>query len=282
MTFTKLFTSITESTIWTEPDPVRLVWITMLAMADRKGRIWASVPGLANRARVDVDKCEDAIGRFLKPDKYSRTPDHEGRRIEPIDGGWRLLNYEKYRSIRDEETVKESKRKYINSRRKKEKNVENVDQCRSQSNAVDHSRSLSIQAEAEAEAIHTPAEGERFAEEFKKLLPPDTKLPNNWKFNWARTYGELTSIDKRSKKEIWDVCVWARNDSFWSGQFMSACKLRKINSDGIHYFDVFKAKMDAEAKPKNGHTVPKIKTAAQWRAEQQAMDAERERNATQP
>lgn len=142
MTFTKLFSSITESTIWTEDHPTRLTWITMLAMADRKGRVWASLPGLANRARVTLDEAEAAIKLFLSPDKYSRTSDHEGRRIEPIDGGWRLLNHEKYRSIRDEEVIKESKRKYINTRRELERDVENVD--RSRHNA---------EAEAEAEAL---------------------------------------------------------------------------------------------------------------------------------
>lgn len=122
----------------------------MLAMADSKGRVWASVPGLANRARVPIEDAQDAITRFLSPDAYSRTPEHEGRRIEPIDGGWRLLNHAKYRAIRDEEAVKESKRNYINTRRAKEKDS-SVEQSRSPSNAVEHGRD-NAEAEAEAEA----------------------------------------------------------------------------------------------------------------------------------
>ena len=121
VTFTKLFSSITESTLWCEADRTRLVWITMMAMADRHGRVWASIPGLANRARVPIEDCQIALDAFLGPDRYSRTPDNEGRRIEPIDGGWRLLNYQKYRDIRDQESILESKRKYIANRRAKEK-----------------------------------------------------------------------------------------------------------------------------------------------------------------
>ncbi len=120
-TFTKLFSSITESTVWMETSNIRIVWITMLAMADRKGRVWASVPGLANRSRVPVDDCRKAIETFLAPDADSRTKDNEGRRIEEIDGGWRLLNHEKYRAVRDDEAAKESKRNYINERRRKER-----------------------------------------------------------------------------------------------------------------------------------------------------------------
>jgi hypothetical protein len=35
----------------------------------------------------------------MAPDPDSRTPDHEGRRIEAIDGGWMLLNHGKFREI---------------------------------------------------------------------------------------------------------------------------------------------------------------------------------------
>lgn len=116
----------------------------MLAMADRRGRVWASIPGLANRARVTLEEVEAALQKLLSKDKYSRTSEFEGRRIEPIDGGWRLLNHEKYRSIRDEETVKETKRNYINKRRHLERGVDKVDRCRA-----------NAEADTEAEAITT-------------------------------------------------------------------------------------------------------------------------------
>lgn len=94
--YTKLFGSILDSTVWHTPAHVRLVWITMLAMADRDGVVEASVPGLALRAGVERGHCEQALALFLSPDPDSRTPDYEGRRIEAVDGGWRLLNHGKY------------------------------------------------------------------------------------------------------------------------------------------------------------------------------------------
>jgi hypothetical protein len=118
-----------------------------LAMADRNGRVWGSVPGLANRARVAVDATRKAIETFLAPDPDSRTPDFDGRRIEVIDGGWRLLNHEKYRAIRDEESTLEAKRKYINARRAAEKEA-SVGGCRSN---VDRGRD-NAEAESEAES----------------------------------------------------------------------------------------------------------------------------------
>ena len=131
MTFTKLFNSITESSVWMLPDHSRIVWITMLAMADKHGRVWASVPGLANRARVPVESAEAALASFMSPDPWSRSEGHEGRRVEKIDGGWRLLNHQKYRDIRDDE-----------SRRKQ--NAEAQARARAKKNSVQSANSQPI------------------------------------------------------------------------------------------------------------------------------------------
>lgn len=104
--YTKLFGSILESTVWLESPPIKVVWITLLAMADRDGCIEASLPGLAKRAGVERSHCEQALAMFLAPDPDSRTPEYEGRRIEAVEGGWRLLNYEKYREKASAEEAK--------------------------------------------------------------------------------------------------------------------------------------------------------------------------------
>ncbi|MFA6958542.1 MAG: hypothetical protein WC538_21955 [Thermoanaerobaculia bacterium] len=62
----------------------------------------ASIPGLSDAARVTLEQAEDALTVLQSPDPYSRTPDYEGRRIETIDGGWRLLNWQKFREKRVE------------------------------------------------------------------------------------------------------------------------------------------------------------------------------------
>jgi hypothetical protein len=108
--YTKLFSSITDSTVWREPDRTRLVWITMLAMADADGYVAASVPGLADRARVPLEDCLKALEAFRQPDEWSRTREYEGRRIMDVDGGWQLLNHGKYRAIQDAEHRREQAR----------------------------------------------------------------------------------------------------------------------------------------------------------------------------
>ena len=97
--FTKLFSSIVSSSIWTEDAETRIVWVTMLALADKNGEVWASIGGLAKQSGVPRDKCAEAVSKFLAPDPDSRTKDNEGRRIAEIDGGWVMLNYGKYREL---------------------------------------------------------------------------------------------------------------------------------------------------------------------------------------
>ena len=106
--YTKLFSSIVNSTIWREANHVRLVWITMLALKDRDGIVESSVPGLADAARVSLEECEQAIERLSSPDKYSRTKDFEGRRIAECRGGWRVLNHDLYRRLESEEQRREA------------------------------------------------------------------------------------------------------------------------------------------------------------------------------
>jgi len=96
--YSKLFSSILTSSVWCEDNATRITWITMLALCDARGVVEGSIPGLANQAQLSIEDTEKAVAKLLAPDPYSRTPEHEGRRIEPIRGGWIILNYLDYRN----------------------------------------------------------------------------------------------------------------------------------------------------------------------------------------
>ena len=112
MGYTKLFSSIVASTIWREDDKTRLVWITMLAMKNERHMVEASLPGLADMARVTITECEKAIKKLESKDGYSRNQDHGGRRIERTQGGWRILNGEYYRQQMSADDRREYQRNY--------------------------------------------------------------------------------------------------------------------------------------------------------------------------
>jgi len=106
MSYTKLAKSILTSTLWMENDHTRICWLAMLAMADKNGEVQASIPGLANIARIPVESARAAIARFQQPDPDSRTKDDEGRRIQEIKGGWLLINHAEYRNLASDEDRK--------------------------------------------------------------------------------------------------------------------------------------------------------------------------------
>jgi hypothetical protein len=151
--YTKLFNSILASTIWRADDKTRLVWITLLAMADKWGIAEGSIPGLADLARVSVEDCRHALEELQAPDPDSRTKEHDGRRIKPIDEGWQILNHAKYR----ERMSVDERREYL--RQKQAEYRRRVSSRSTEVNNVSDTYTVSTHAEAEAEAqthVQTP------------------------------------------------------------------------------------------------------------------------------
>jgi hypothetical protein len=114
--YVKVFNRLLDSSIWDEDDCTRIVWVTMMVMADEHGEVRTTVNGLASRSRVLPEAAQAAITKFLEPDPASLSAEFEGRRIEPCkDGqGWRLLNHAKYRAAMSIE----SRREYFRNKRR--------------------------------------------------------------------------------------------------------------------------------------------------------------------
>lgn len=122
MPFLKLDVAILDSTLWIDRD-ARDVFITALLMARPKrisrsqkqlsvlddteceftvpvgwyGFVESSGQGIVRRALVEYDAGMDALKRLGEPDKQSRSPEHNGRRIVRVPGGFVVLNFVKYR-----------------------------------------------------------------------------------------------------------------------------------------------------------------------------------------
>ena len=111
--FVKIYgDQLLNSTVWVQTDlTTKVVWIIMLTLADRHGNVKASIPGIARLAGVEIEDAMKSLEILKSPDEWSRTKDHEGRRLETIDGGWNVLNYEKYRDYRTKEQILAAERK---------------------------------------------------------------------------------------------------------------------------------------------------------------------------
>lgn len=68
----------------------------MLFLRDENGIVMASVPGLARRTNVTVEECREALKWLSSPDPDSHMKAFDGRRIEEVDCGWKILQCEDY------------------------------------------------------------------------------------------------------------------------------------------------------------------------------------------
>lgn len=152
--FVKLYGSILDSSIWTESLATRIVWITMLAMADRDGEVHATAPGLARRAAVPIQDVEAALTIFEAPDRHSKNPDNEGRRIERSINGYTILNYGHYRELRCADDRRERDRKRKRQQRASKASA-NVPPCPTVSHDVATCHPIA-EAEAYTEAEKEP------------------------------------------------------------------------------------------------------------------------------
>lgn len=258
LSFTKLFSSITDSSVWQESDQTRLVWITMLSMADPVGRIHAAVPGLAHRARVPLKATEEALALFMAPDAYSRSKDNDGRRIEEIPGGWRLLNYQAYRELRDEETRKEQNRIAQERRRKnKSSSVINSDDSHQESaemmtvitTADNQPASAQEEAEEEVEAS-TNTKTTTLASSSIELPAARGKLVCTLPLNQGEH--EVFDVDVQQWQALYpavDVRQELRNMKGW---LLGNPKLRKTKTGINRFINSWMSRAQNEAKPTGG------------------------------
>ena len=115
--YTPVFREFTTSSMWAESPEVRCVWLYLMLHADPEGFVPGTVPGLAVAANVDIASTRRAIEKFMSPDPDSNTQSHEGRRLEKVPHGWRILNFAYWRELAKHEAEKARKRRWINARR---------------------------------------------------------------------------------------------------------------------------------------------------------------------
>lgn len=178
-TYVKLWASIVDSSIWSQPMATRLVWITMLVMADENGFVGASVDGIARRANVTVEEAEAAVRCLESPDDRSRSDTEDGRRIRPVTRGWHIINHGYFRDLRDKEARREYERQRKAEYRSRKKSPGVQDKSRtgrdkSQMSAhADASASPDAQAEMDGWMDGGSRTGNQKGEGGSTPVPPD-------------------------------------------------------------------------------------------------------------
>jgi hypothetical protein len=195
MSYSKLHSSIVNSSLWTEPDSVRILFVTLLAMCDQHGEVQGSKLGLNRIANIDLDDAGMAWSALMSPDRNSsdrlRNPENEGRRVEEIPGGFRLLNFAYYRGLRNEDDRREQNRRAQLRFREKS-------QSKPTKAEVSPRKPRKAQAEAEAEA-----EAETEAE---YVLLPDHEKPQPVRWKAPHGFQNIMPSHLRRWSEAYPAC----------------------------------------------------------------------------
>ena len=99
MGFTKLDENLLQSSIMAEDGFTFKIWISLLAACREDGIARVSPIFLSSVCRIPIEDTIKAIEKLASPDPLSRSTNNEGCRIERVDGGFHLINYQKYRQF---------------------------------------------------------------------------------------------------------------------------------------------------------------------------------------
>ena len=133
--YSKLYRTIFDGTLYGQFEALT-VFMAMLALSNQHGEVDAAPAKIAGCLGTSLDFVLKGIKQLESPDPHSRTPALEGRRLIPLlddEGndrafGWTIVNYAKYRAIRNEEERREYKRNWDREHRSKSRNPTKSDQ----------------------------------------------------------------------------------------------------------------------------------------------------------
>lgn len=118
----KLFTQMYQGTLATKgPWQALVTFQQLIILADKHGCVDMTSEAVSRITTIPLEVIEAGLKALAKPDRASRSPAENGKRIVPLsptrDWGWRIVNYDHYRRIRSEEERREYHKLYMRERR---------------------------------------------------------------------------------------------------------------------------------------------------------------------
>lgn len=108
--YVPLFSKIVDSSLWSEPDTVIKVFLSMLAKKDKDDVVRGSAFAISQWARKSEVEVIEALKVLSSPDTKRIEPQpFDGRRIEKVKEGWLVLNGAYYQR----EMQKVNRREYL-------------------------------------------------------------------------------------------------------------------------------------------------------------------------
>lgn len=120
----KIFDSIYDGTL-VEDWMALITFQQMVILCDSEGVIDMTPHAISRRTGIPIEYIESGIRSLEAKDPYSRSSDEDGRRILRLensrDWGWKVVNHNIYRNIRNADDRREYKRKKQQEYRERDK-----------------------------------------------------------------------------------------------------------------------------------------------------------------
>lgn len=122
----KIFDSIYDGTL-AEDWRALITFQQFIILSDADGMVDMTPQSISRRTGIPIEHIKAGIEILEKEDKFSRTPDEKGKRLELIDDhrpwGWHIVNHEKYKNMRDADTIRAQTRERVRRHREKKRSV---------------------------------------------------------------------------------------------------------------------------------------------------------------
>jgi len=207
--FAKVFEQIYDSSI-AEDYNCRRMFMDLLVLADPTGAVDMTHEAIARRTNVPFDEVVRYVTLLCQPDPKSRSKMEEGKRLVPLDKnrdwGWKIVNYQHYRKLKDEEArrsyFRDAQRKSRANKKKKEVQEEEEEGVKI---GITSSKDVKLLSKTVAT---------RF-EEWMEVRRGMGKKPRNWEKMFSEQIRWLSKYSESIQIEILSASI--RNN--WQGLF---------------------------------------------------------------
>ena len=212
----KIFDSIYSGTLYGQWEAL-VTMQQMIVLADADGVVDMTPMAISARTSIPREIIDKGLDILAAPDKYTRTPGSDGRRIELIDEhrpwGWILVNYEKYKALQDADTLRaqtrERVRKHRENKKKKTCNAD-VTEGNGQKRHID----IDIDTNTDTKDLNTIGQTASGFDRWWEVYPQKRKKKA------AHAIWKRKKLDSIAEELIADVLNRSSNDDRWTSGYV--------------------------------------------------------------
>lgn len=218
----KIFRQMYRGTLATVgPWQALVTFQQMIVLADSEGVVDMTPEAISRETTIPLDIIRLGIAALELPDPDSRSPGEDGQRVVRLSDerswGWRIVNYEHYRKLRNEEERRDYHRRYW--REKRSKGKPSTDSTSPQHTQPNSTKGEAVSSKQKEEGKKSRERATRLPDDFS-LTDAHRKAAEAEGLNPERTFAKFrdywrAASGRSASKLDWDATWrnWCRNEN---------------------------------------------------------------------